>query len=123
MCDEFPFAVALHENVCCLHQGIIEAIGEGAGDLLCAGYPADVSFRTNPDRAERHFHSPSVGENSDVTFAHFFPAEEEFPTGVDALDPVFVGPDFFERGDIHGLEGGVETAVRVSQGLFRRSDY
>jgi len=114
MRDELPFAFALHKNVCGLHQGIIEAVGEGAGYLLGAGYPADVSFGANPDGAQGHFDAPRVRKYPHVTFAHLFPAEQQLPARVDALDPVFMRPDFFQRGEVHGFEGGVETAVGVS---------
>jgi len=114
MRDELPFAFALHKNVCGLHQGIIEAVREGAGYLLGAGYPANVSFGANPDGAEGHFDAPRVRKYPHVTFAHLFPAEQQLPARVDALDPVFMRPDFFQRGEVHGFEGGVETAVGVS---------
>ena len=118
MRDELPFALALHKNICGLHQSIVEAVGEGAGDLLGAGDPADVAFGANPYGAERDFHAPRVRKYAHVAFAHFFPAEQQVPARMHALHPVFMGPDFLERGEIHGFEGGVETPVRVAKGLL-----
>jgi len=49
---------------------------------------------------------------------HFFPAQQKFPAGVNALHFFVVRPYCFHLREIEGFEGGVKTGVCSLKGIF-----
>jgi hypothetical protein len=113
--DDSPFALPVDEYVRRLREYIVNSVGVSAGHLFGAGHPAGVAFDVNHHCAERDFRATRVGENSYPAFANLGPSEKQIPSGMDALHPIIVSPDFVHLSDIERFESRVVAAIRVAQ--------
>lgn len=118
MRDQEPASFAADENICGLDGGFVETVGEGSGDMLGAGHPADLAFDAHPDGAEGDAHALGIGENARPASAHLVPAKQQLPAGLHAFDGVIVGPDGFHLRNVERLEGRVETLIRSANFFF-----
>ena len=116
--DQQPTLFAEDKYIGGLDHGIIETVGKGSGDVLGASDPSDVAFDSHPDRTQGDANATRVGKKSSPAVAHFFPAEQKFPAGVNALDFFVVRPYCFHLSEIERFEGGVKTRVCSLKSIF-----
>ena len=115
---EQPALFAKHENVGGLHHGVVKTIGERGGDVFGASDPTNVALDAHPDGAQGDANSPRVGKKPGPTVVHFFPAEQKFPAGMDALDFLIVGPHSFHLSEVERFKGSIKARIRGAESVF-----
>lgn len=119
MNDEQPATVAIDKDIRCLNDGFVEPpFNEGRGEPDAARHPSDCPFDSNTHGAQSHPHAARIRENACPSFSHFLPAEQQIPSGLNALDRIVVSPNGFHALDVKRFERGVEFLIRVANGVF-----
>ena len=118
MGHEQPTLFTEHKYIRGLHHGIVKAIGKRGRDVLGASYPPYVAFNSDPDGTQCYANASRVGEKSSPAVMNFFPAQQKFPAGMNALDFFVVGPHGFHQSEVKGFEGGIKTRVCGTKSIF-----
>lgn len=119
MGDEEPLAVAVNENINRLHGGFVEAIGECAGDAGGAGNPSDIVFDADKNSADGNADALDIFENARPAVADFVPSEQKFPSRLNALNAIIMGPDGLHFAKVQGLECRIEAVIRRANSILR----
>ena len=108
---EIPRSVARLEDICGLGAARAGAAPHSASDVFRTAHPGRGTVHADGLHTDRDAHGIGITKHCLPAFADRFPSFQQVPSGVNALDPVFLQPYGVHLFETEILQGAVETPV------------